>query len=205
MNTDSNMGRSMRELAKSSAQPDPVKLRHLTQPVDYVKRNRKSRSRGYSHEHKIVLDVNKIDGWQCRRLGGSSADLPDIIATNNKESRIIISEFKSLTPAALKRSKNLASSSLYIPQDQAERCVEIAEMFSIYKTRDIVFSFKFSNVQTRKPTYYYFVMEPDYWHLLLNKDAIIKCTSSGVCSVVVVNQTTMQIVRITLKSRPYFL
>jgi Holliday junction resolvase len=160
-------------------------------------------SRGYSHEHKVVLDVNKLDGWQCRRLGGSSANLPDIVATNNKESRIIIAEFKSLTPKALKRSKNLASSALYIPQDQAARCVEMVKMFDIYTTKEIVFAFKFSNVQTHKPVHYYFVVPEAYWFTLLYETAVIRCTSSGMCTIRY--PTENGIATLTLGSRQYFL
>lgn len=172
-------------------------------PIDYVKRNRKSRSRGYSHEHKVVLDVNKIDGWFCRRLGGSSSDLPDIVATNTEKSRLIVAEFKSRTPKALKRSSNLASSSLYIPQDQAQRCIDMVRVFGVYKNREVVFAFKFSNPKTRVAIYYYFVLNPLDYGILMERECVIKCTSSGVCTVTYMNKDKLE--TIELSSRPYFL
>jgi Holliday junction resolvase len=154
--------------------------------------------RGYSFEYKIVTEVNKMDGWVARRLGGSSTGLPDIVATNNQKSRLIVAELKSLTPRALKTSKNLASSVLYIPQDEAARCVNVARMFGVYKYPEVVFAFKFSNVSTRMPIYYYFALLPHQYGHLLYPETVIKCTSAGTCTIIFKDQF------FTLPSRPYF-
>lgn len=70
--------------------------------------------------------------WCARRLGGSSAGLPDIVAVNNKKSVLLSIEAKSGTGDAL-----------YIPQDQIQRCILIQNMFGYYKRRYTIFAFKF--------------------------------------------------------------
>lgn len=89
------------------------------------------RSRGYSYEHSLVHRLN-VGDWCARRLGGSSAGLPDIVAVNNKKSVLLSIEAKSGTGDAL-----------YIPQDQIHRCIMIQNMFSYYKRRYTIFAFKF--------------------------------------------------------------
>lgn len=89
------------------------------------------RSRGYSYEHSLVQRLN-IGDWCARRLGGSSAGLPDIVAVNNKKSVLLSIEAKSGTGDAL-----------YIPQDQIRRCILIQNMFGYYKRRYTIFAFKF--------------------------------------------------------------
>jgi Holliday junction resolvase len=73
-----------------------------------------------------------IGDWCARRLGGSSAGLPDIVAVNNKKSVLLSIEAKSGTGDAL-----------YIPQDQIRRCIMIQNMFGYYKRRYTIFAFKF--------------------------------------------------------------
>lgn len=89
------------------------------------------RSRGYSYEHSLVQRLN-IGDWCARRLGGSSAGLPDIVAVNNKKSVLLSIEAKSGTGDAL-----------YIPHDQIQRCILIQNMFGYYKHRYTIFAFKF--------------------------------------------------------------
>ncbi len=73
-----------------------------------------------------------IGDWCARRLGGSSAGLPDIVAVNNKKSVLLSIEAKSGTGDAL-----------YVPQDQIRRCILIQNMFGYYKRRYTIFAFKF--------------------------------------------------------------
>ncbi|HXS60158.1 MAG TPA: hypothetical protein VN703_05040 [Candidatus Sulfopaludibacter sp.] len=89
------------------------------------------RSRGYSFEHKLVKKLN-IGEWMARRLGGSSTGLPDIVAVNNKESILLSIEAKTGT-----------SNSIYVPNDQIDRCFLITDMFGIYSDRHIILAFKF--------------------------------------------------------------
>lgn len=89
------------------------------------------RSRGYSFEHLLVQKLNS-ENWTARRLGGSSTNLPDIIAVNNVESILLSVEAKSGT-----------GDNLYVPGDQIRRCVEIKEMFREYKSSHVILAFKF--------------------------------------------------------------
>jgi Holliday junction resolvase len=89
------------------------------------------RSRGYNFEYKLVKKLN-LGKWMARRLGGSSTGLPDIIAVNNKASILLSIEAKSGT-----------SDSIYVPNDQIDRCFLITEMFGIYSYRHIILAFKF--------------------------------------------------------------
>jgi Holliday junction resolvase len=89
------------------------------------------RSRGYNFEHNLVKRLN-MGEWRARRLGGSSTGLPDIVAVNNKESTLLSIEAKSGT-----------SSSIYVPNDQIDRCFLITEMFGVYSNRHIILAFKF--------------------------------------------------------------
>ena len=89
------------------------------------------RSRGYSYEHTLVQRLN-TELWNARRLGGSSIGLPDIIAVNNIEAILLSIEAKSGTGDAL-----------YVPSDQINRCLQILDMFSFYKSRHAILAFKF--------------------------------------------------------------
>ncbi|MDQ3868489.1 MAG: resolvase [Thermoproteota archaeon] len=89
------------------------------------------RSRGYSYEHTLVQRLN-TELWKARRLGGSSIGLPDIIAVNNIEAVLLSIEAKSGTGDAL-----------YVPSDQINRCLQIRDMFSFYKSRHAILAFKF--------------------------------------------------------------
>jgi Holliday junction resolvase len=89
------------------------------------------RSRGYSYEHTLVQRLN-TELWKARRLGGSSVGLPDIIAVNNIEAILLSIEAKSGTGDAL-----------YVPSDQINRCLQIRDMFSFYKSRHAILAFKF--------------------------------------------------------------
>ncbi|MGH9986083.1 MAG: resolvase [Nitrososphaeraceae archaeon] len=133
------------------------------------------RSRGYSYEHSLVQRLN-IGDWCARRLGGSSAGLPDIVAVNNKKSVLLSIEAKSGTGDAL-----------YIPQDQIRRCIMIQNMFGYYKRRYTIFAFKFMKkkryvrkgqtvYEPRKLVEYYKSIEK-----VGNIEAIsmIKCTYDG--------------------------
>jgi Holliday junction resolvase len=140
-----------------------------------VELSRLRRSRGYSFEHSLVQRLN-IGDWCARRLGGSSAGLPDIVAVNNKKSVLLSIEAKSGTGDVL-----------YIPQDQIQRCILIQNMFGYYKRRYTVFAFKFMKkkryvrkgqtiYQPRKLVEYYKTIEK-----VGNIEGIstIKCTYDG--------------------------
>lgn len=128
-----------------------------------------SQSRGYSFEYKIVKEFNK-DGWQCRRLGGSSSGLPDEIITNNEKSLIIAVEAKS---SVYDHS--------YVDKEQINRCVDILDMFGVYSTRMVVLAFKFSKSKkdiTKKLKFYFF---PILFENVSNTDPLkcFRCDRKG--------------------------
>lgn len=126
---------------------DPkIKRKYDKSAIDFTRRNKTSRQRGYNFEYDIVNAFNnhRSEQWHARRLGGSSTGLPDIIATNNDKSVIYAIECKSGE-----------SNILYVPVDQILRCKEITDkLLKIYKERWIVFAFKFKGKKgTRKLQY----------------------------------------------------
>jgi Holliday junction resolvase len=141
----------------------------------YVKLNRIRRNRGYSFEHVIVQKLN-TNAWNARRLGGSSANLPDIIAVNNKESIFLSIEAKSGT-----------ADSLYVPSDQIQRCFQIRDMFQVYKTAHVILAFKFMQkrrIREEGKTLYIHRKLQEYYKIAdkysrMNPVPIIKCTYDG--------------------------
>ena len=90
------------------------------------------RQRGYQWEDTLVKRFNNTEKWKAFRLGSPSIALPDVLAVNNEESTIFTIEAKSGT-----------STSLPVPADQIERCVEWIKTFDIYKKRNVLLAFKF--------------------------------------------------------------
>ena len=140
----------------------------------YVKLNRIRRNRGYSFEHVLVQKLN-TNAWNARRLGGSSANLPDIIAVNNKESIFLSIEAKSGT-----------ADSLYVPSDQIQRCFQIRDMFQVYKTAHVILAFKFMQkrrIREEGKTLYIHRKLQEYYKIADKYSRvpvpIIKCTYDG--------------------------
>lgn len=90
------------------------------------------RQRGYQWEDTLVKRFNASDDWKAFRLGSPSIALPDVLAVNTKDSAIFTIEAKSGT-----------STSLPVPYDQIERCLEWIKTFDIYKKRHVLLAFKF--------------------------------------------------------------
>ncbi|HVD08119.1 MAG TPA: hypothetical protein VNB67_06710 [Nitrososphaeraceae archaeon] len=141
----------------------------------YAKLNRIRRNRGYSFEHVLVQKLN-TNAWNARRLGGSSANLPDIIAVNNKESIFLSIEAKSGT-----------ADSLYVPSDQIQRCFQIRDMFQVYKTAHVILAFKFMQkrrIREEGKTIYIHRKLLEYYKIAdkysrMKALPIIKCTYDG--------------------------
>ena len=93
---------------------------------------RTRRQRGYQWEDTIVKRFNSADDWRAFRLGSPSIALPDVLAVNTSESIIFTIEAKSGT-----------STSLPVPADQIERCLDWIKTFNIYKKRKVLLAFKF--------------------------------------------------------------
>ena len=141
----------------------------------YVKLNRIRRNRGYSFEHVLVQKLN-TNAWNARRLGGSSANLPDIIAVNNKDSIFLSIEAKSGT-----------ADSLYVQSDQIQRCFQIRDMFQVYKTAHVILAFKFmqkKRIREEGKTIYIYRKLLEYYKIAdkysrMKGLPIIKCTYDG--------------------------
>ena len=113
----------------------------ILEPKDFSKINRTRRNRGYSFEHGIVTYLQKI-GWHAKRLGGSSTNLPDILAV-----------YKD-TMYSMEAKYTMDKNHLYIPFDQVFRCLEVLTMFPLYPERFLVFAFRFGKGKT--PIDHYF-------------------------------------------------
>lgn len=90
------------------------------------------RQRGYQWEDTIVKRFNSTENWRAFRLGSPSIALPDVLAVNTEKSTIFTIEAKSGT-----------STSLPVPMDQIERCLDWIKTFDIYKKRKVLLAFKF--------------------------------------------------------------
>ena len=105
-------------------------------PAKKKKNNQKAarirRQRGYQWEDTIVKRFKNSNQWKAFRLGSPSIALPDVLAINTEESTIFTIEAKSGT-----------GTSLLVPADQIERCLEWINTFDIYKKRHVLLAFKF--------------------------------------------------------------
>ena len=90
------------------------------------------RQRGYNWENTLVKRFNLIKTWKAFRLGSPSVALPDVLSINNVESIIFTIEAKSGT-----------GTTLFVPFDQIERCLNWINTFQVYQKREVILAFKF--------------------------------------------------------------
>ena len=90
------------------------------------------RQRGYNWENTLVKRFNSINSWKAFRLGSPSVALPDVLSINNVESIIFTIEAKSGT-----------GTTLFVPFDQIERCLNWIDTFQVYQKREVILAFKF--------------------------------------------------------------
>ena len=93
---------------------------------------RTRRQRGYNWEDTLVKRFNSIKSWKAYRLGSPSVALPDVLSINNVESIIFTIEAKSGT-----------GTTLFVPFDQIERCLNWINTFQVYQKREVILAFKF--------------------------------------------------------------
>lgn len=93
---------------------------------------RMRRQRGYQWEDTLVKRFNSTEKWKAFRLGSPSIALPDVLAVNTRDSILFTIEAKSGT-----------STSLPVPADQIERCLDWIKTFDIYEKRNVLLAFKF--------------------------------------------------------------
>ena len=90
------------------------------------------RQRGYNWEDTLVKRFNSLESWKAFRLGSPSVALPDVLSVNNLESTIFTIEAKSGT-----------GTTLHVPFDQIERCLNWIDNFQVYQKREVILAFKF--------------------------------------------------------------
>ena len=90
------------------------------------------RQRGYNWEDTLVKRFNSLESWKAFRLGSPSVALPDVLSVNNLESAIFTIEAKSGT-----------GTTLHVPFDQIERCLNWIDNFRVYQKREVILAFKF--------------------------------------------------------------
>ena len=93
---------------------------------------RTRRQRGYNWEDTLVKRFNSLEHWKAFRLGSPSIALPDVLTVNNIESVIFTIEAKSGT-----------GTTLQVPFDQIERCLNWVNNFEVYQKREVILAFKF--------------------------------------------------------------
>ena len=93
---------------------------------------RTRRQRGYNWEDTLVKRFNSLQHWKAFRLGSPSVALPDVLAVNNPDSTIFTIEAKSGT-----------GTTLQVPFDQIERCLNWVDNFQVYQKREVILAFKF--------------------------------------------------------------
>ena len=104
---------------------------------------RRRSQRGYNWEDTLVKRFNSLQNWKAFRLGSPSVALPDVLAVNNPESMIFTIEAKSGT-----------GTTLQVPFDQIERCLNWVDNFQVYQNREVILAFKFlSKKRTGVGTY----------------------------------------------------
>lgn len=94
--------------------------------------SRMRRQRGYRWEDTLVKRFRACGGWQAFRLGSPSVSLPDVLAVSTESNSMCSIEAKSGT-----------GTSLMVPYDQIERCLQWVGTFDIYKERRAILAFKF--------------------------------------------------------------
>lgn len=110
-----------------------IQKRMMRKPARNHRRAVKTRrQRGYQWEDTIVKRFNSTENWKAFRLGSPSTGLPDVLAVNTEDSTIYAIEAKSGT-----------GTSLRIPLDQIERCLQWIRTFDIYKRGQVLLAFKF--------------------------------------------------------------
>ena len=110
-----------------------IKLRNLKK----LKKNNQKiaktrRQRGYQWENTLVKRFNSVENWKAFRLGSPSVALPDVLVVSDEFLTIFTIEAKSGT-----------GTTLYVPYDQIERCLNWTNNFCLYKTRKVILAFKF--------------------------------------------------------------
>jgi len=131
--------------------------------ADYVHVAKIRKSRGQGFERDLVKRYRNA-GWWSYRTGGSSAYLPDLMATNDEKGELDVVEAKAG-----------AKDHLYIDWDQIARDIFLINGFKRYPNRRIVLAFKFlskkrkggvGDYERRALREYYKIVPEEAWERL---------------------------------------
>jgi Holliday junction resolvase len=116
-------------------------------------------SRGY-HWERYLTDAFNYDGWQARRLGGTTETMPDILAVYHTEYGVLNSVMIAI------EAKSSVDNYCSVENEQIVRCKTMVEIFKLYEQKYIVLAFKFGNRKRgshRDNKHYFLVFTPDHW------------------------------------------
>jgi len=127
------------------------------------------KSKGYSWEIKVKKKLQSL-GFAVERLGGTTTELPDLVAHKDDSYLIIGVECKSV-------------SGTYgmVPAEQLQRCIDEGQKWGLYKNKMVILAFQFckyglkSSKEHRAKTEYLKVW--NFNHSVKN----ISCNYNGIC------------------------
>ncbi|MDG7044306.1 MAG: hypothetical protein JRN19_06300 [Nitrososphaerota archaeon] len=127
-----------------------------------------NRKKGYDWEDQLVKKFQRA-GWFAVRLGSPSPFLPDVLAINNNEGRLVAIEAKS-------SSRDYIS----VRAEQLDKIVKFMEEFAAYKKREAVLAVKFLMVpHRRKREELFFRLKgrgfPKNLHIAISSDNVLPC------------------------------
>lgn len=90
------------------------------------------KSKGYNWEVK-VKSIFEEKGFVVERLGGTTTEMPDVVAHKDDSKLIIAIECKSV-------SGTLAR----VPFEQLQRCIDETQKWGLYDTKMVILAFQFA-------------------------------------------------------------
>lgn len=95
------------------------------------------KSKGYNWEIK-VLEILESKGFIVERLGGTTTELPDLVAHNDNTSLIIGVECKSVSGTYAR-----------VPVEQLVRCIDEGKKWGLYHNKMVILAFQFGRYQKK--------------------------------------------------------
>lgn len=95
------------------------------------------RSLGYNWEIK-VKEILKNKGFVVERLGGTTTEMPDLVAHKDETKLIIGVECKSASGVRAP-----------VPAEQIQRCIDEANKWGLYTEKKVLLAFQFGKYQNK--------------------------------------------------------
>lgn len=126
-------------------------------------------SKGYVWEIKVKKKLISM-GFILERLGGSTTELPDLVAHRDSDKLIIGIE-----------CKRISGKNVLIPAKQLQRCIDETEKWGLYKNKMVILAFQFSKFGLKKSKDYREKREYlKIWNYKYDVNTI-SCNYHGVC------------------------